>query len=467
MDLVGRFPSVYMALRNDTPKVHGSDSISEYRSAAHRPQRIMAPVHLKARPPMQIFDLGLARDARHLFWLYARGIVLVGVLATGFLGFHFGVDVTDHPGMPTANLLTKLYYSIGLFVFGGLDLGTPIGGPKWARVLLWFAYFAAPTVTATAVLEGLLRAINPERWRLRGLRNHIVIGGCSRLAILFLRRLRLNGIRYPVIIVDESPDHTLQSIARGHHARWLTSNIIQDDTIEALQLPRARRVLLVTGDDFANLDAASKMLAVAPSLRDRLVVHVADLRFKRLMGDAVAAEVFNIYQIAAVQLVETVLLPYFEQTDFRDIVVFAGFGRLGQTILDELQRRAPESMEAIIIIDTEADERSLVFNEQVGFSERYQRHIIEGSAEDLSVWCKAEALFDFENQTPAFLLITGSDPLNLRFAVHLAQKYPQSRVLARSYFRSPFAEALSKRAGFVTFSLAELIHDSLPSSWFE
>lgn len=427
---------------------------------------------------MRITDPQGARDARQLRWFYLRGAVLVAVFAAGLVGFLAGVDASDRPGIPDAGVAAQLYYTVALFVLGGIDLGTPVGGPDWARGLLWFAYFAAPAVTASAVIEGVLRAINPERWRLRGLRDHVVIGGCSRLALLYLRRLREAGDRSPVVVVDEQPDHKYQPTARGHRARWLTGNITRDDTIEVLDVAGAKRVLLLTGDDFANLDAASKMLAIAPQLRDRLVAHVGDLRFLRMMGDAVPAEVFNIYQIAARQLVETELLPYFERTDFRDIVVFAGFGRLGQTILDELQRRAPESMDAIIVIDTEADERALVFDEQVGFSDRFHHHIIEGDANDLGVWKEAEELLgsartsngtvaDFGSRAPAFLLVSGSDALNLRVAMRLAHRYPDAHVLARSYFRSPFAEALSKRAGFATFSLAELIHDSLPAEWFE
>ena len=48
-----------------------------------------------------------------------------------FGGFLFGVSLTERPAVTQAGLLTKAYYSLGLFVVGGLDIGTPTGGRCW------------------------------------------------------------------------------------------------------------------------------------------------------------------------------------------------------------------------------------------------------------------------------------------------------------------------------------------------
>ena len=49
----------------------------------------------------------------------------------------------------------------------------------WARATLWLVYFAAPAITTSALVEGILRAIRPDRFRLRRLRQHVEekIGG--------------------------------------------------------------------------------------------------------------------------------------------------------------------------------------------------------------------------------------------------------------------------------------------------
>ena len=78
-----------------------------------------------------------------------RIAILIIVLALGLIALSSGVTVSDREGVGGANLATKLYYVIGLFVFGGLDLGVPKDGPVWGRAMLWFVYFAAPAITTS------------------------------------------------------------------------------------------------------------------------------------------------------------------------------------------------------------------------------------------------------------------------------------------------------------------------------
>jgi hypothetical protein len=46
------------------------------------------------------------------------------------------VSLSECPDVQSADILTKAYYSLGLFVMGGLDLGTPIDGPLFTRLML-------------------------------------------------------------------------------------------------------------------------------------------------------------------------------------------------------------------------------------------------------------------------------------------------------------------------------------------
>ena len=67
-----------------------------------------------------------------LSWKSWSAIALFGC---GLLGLLSGVEVSARSGVPQADLLTKVYYTLGLFVLGGMDLGTPAyrATPFWRR----------------------------------------------------------------------------------------------------------------------------------------------------------------------------------------------------------------------------------------------------------------------------------------------------------------------------------------------
>ncbi|MEE4146628.1 MAG: hypothetical protein V2I26_17620, partial [Halieaceae bacterium] len=76
-----------------------------------------------------------------LSWKSWTAIIIFGC---AFFALVAGTGVSERPDVTEADLLTKAYYALGLFVLGGLDLGTPTSGPLYGKVLLWVAYFAAP-----------------------------------------------------------------------------------------------------------------------------------------------------------------------------------------------------------------------------------------------------------------------------------------------------------------------------------
>ena len=112
-----------------------------------------------------------------------RSIGALFFFVIAIVGFEMGVGVSERPEVITSGILTKAYYSLSLFVVGGVDLGTPYGGPLIGRVLVWTAYFGAPVLAAWALIEALLRAMAPQSWYLRRLKNHIIVVGDGELAI--------------------------------------------------------------------------------------------------------------------------------------------------------------------------------------------------------------------------------------------------------------------------------------------
>jgi hypothetical protein len=439
------------------------DAASFEQSAVFEPRR-MPSKQTEVNQPVAV-ERPRRFKPRALRWRFGLPVL---AFALGVVGFLSGVGVSERE-IAEAHALAKVYYTLGLFLFGGMDLGTPTGGPAWGRSMLWVAYFMAPAITASAVIDAALRVLAPER-RLARMRGHVVVAGAGQLTLLYLRRLRQADPRGPVVVVV--PPGAVGSAAElrdAHGARVIVGDVASPALLRRLNLSHARRVLLLTEDDFTNLDAATQILSEVPRLGPDVVVHVSDLRFLHSMAATRLArrcQIFNGHQIAASHLVRTRVVDHFRRTNPRDLVVLAGFGRFGETVLDQLQRSAAGSFDHVVIIDVDADQRSLVFAEEVGFGEGYRRDVVAGDLRDPGLWHRLADQVDLAGKEPVFVLGSGVDRTNLRTAMWLARKYPRAFVLARSEARWRFAEEVSHEAGIHTFSVAELVTQSMPVEWF-
>ncbi|MDX2055733.1 MAG: NAD-binding protein [Polyangiaceae bacterium] len=415
--------------------------------------------------PTQLVSARTTKKAWRRFWW--RALVLALVFAAGLLAFTAGATVSDRPYLGQSTpLVAKVYYTIGLFVLGGMDLGVPNGGPKWAQALLWFAYFAAPAITAGAVIEGIIRLVDPNAWSLKRLEGHIVIAGTGELSMVYLKRLRAEGVELPVVVVELKADHpNFDLFAEAFGARVVVGNIATDALLTTLNLEHAERILLLTGDDFTNLNAASKIIHLYPKLGRKILLHVSDLAFMRAVARTRVGqecEVFNTHQLAASHLVHTDVLRHFQRTEHYDTVVLAGFGRFGQTVLDELQKTMPGEFDRVIIVDLTAKRHAMTFDAEVGFSDKYSHVVINGDLRDPEVWSE---LLASAGQAPLILLSSSDDGANLHTALWITAKLPKAYVIARSFGHSAFAEEVAREQGFTSFSVADLVSESIPPTW--
>ena len=400
-----------------------------------------------------------------------RVAILALVFLCGFGAFTLGVGATQRPNIPNKDVLARIYYTLGLFVLGGMDLGTPSGGPPLARLALWFTYFAAPAVTATALIEGVMRMVQPQAWMLRRLRGHVVIGGSGKVSMLFLRRFRSIQPRTPVVIIEPREDHAHLDEATDVHRATIVHGDVSDGAIlERLQLHRAQRVVLLTGDDFANLEASAKIRNLAPELASRTIAHVSDLRFMRAIAKSSAQaelETFNTHEIAAAHLVKAHLLDHFAHTAPRDVVVLAGFGRFGQTVLDQLQKLARGQFHKVIIIDTMATQNAELFDAQVGFAEGYEVDVKDSDLRDARLWHQIDADGALSGVEPVIIVGSGDAGVNMRTALTLSSSFPKASVIARSFHHSVFAEDLGRSSNLTVFAVADLVEQSMPERWFD
>ncbi len=390
------------------------------------------------------------------------------------IGFASGVSVTERPGVGEASLLTQAYYSLSLFVVGGVDLGTPYGGPLFGRVLVWVAYFGAPILAASTLIGALLRAMAPQSWKLRRLRNHVIVVGAGDLSLSYLRVLRRKspGIR-AVVVSRQAPDQSVvDEFEQGLGALVVVGDITHEFFLRQLHVERARKILLLSDNSLRAYEAASILLNMVPGIGSKIVIHCVRLRFMRAMQNTVVAqscETFNTYHLAARGLVRDHLLKQFRDTRDKDVVVIAGFGRFGQTILEELQRNASDELATVAIVERDAHRRILVAEEQMAFSDNFKRQVFEGDISHPEVWQRMYAEIEHrpDGENAVFVLGTGLEEDNLRTALWIRRNFPKAMVIARSSRESQFASEVAAEHNFISISINELVEDNIPASWVE
>ncbi len=403
---------------------------------------------------------------KKISWRWPLALTL---FTCAMLGLSSGVGLTERPDIVDGSLLAKAYYSLGLFVVGGLDIGLPTGGPLLGRVLLWVAYFGSPLLAASAVMEALLIVISKERWQLRRIKNHIVVVGSGDLTTSYLRVLRQQPNHIPVIVIDHAIDLVREhELAATFDVTVINGDVTHDFMLQKLRLHLARRVILLGDDDFVAFEAASKILRLYPKLTSQIVLHGGSLRFLRAMQSTQIANqvtLFNSYNLAAKGLVNSVLIDHFKKTNYQDTVVIAGFGLFGQTILEELQMNAGDEIDLVAIVDIEADRRVQIVDEQQKHGIFYKRKIYQGDTTHPDVWRKLTGDINLSRGEPVVIMGTSDSANNLRTALWIKQKHNNALIFARTNDTSEFAQAVGKEHGVHCISITRLVEDNIPLEW--
>lgn len=405
-------------------------------------------------------------------WMW-RVALAVFAFGLALYAFRSGVVVSDRPEVLGAGILTHVYYSLGLFVLGGLDLGVPTDGPAGARAVLWLAYFLAPLVTAGVLVEGALRLLRPGWIQRQTLRDHIIVVGIGRLGELFLESLYAVEKNPRVLLVDTQESQRLLAKARTQYgAPYVCADIRNASTLDLLALDRAKGVALLTGDDLVNLEAAWAVLEAEPEMS--IVAHIDDMRMKRemdrLMGDTEGQRIhaFNMHHMAAERLYEQHLAPRFQKTAALDAVVLVGFGRFGQTMLEHLRSEASDELERVVVVDRTAKNAVAAFNMQTQET-TFPVDVVDGDAEDPTVWDQLDALLKDVAHPPVFIFGTDSDSLNFRLAMLLRKRSRSLEIFVRCFHESRFSAQISEHYRIHVMALEQMMHEALEEQqkeWF-
>ena len=232
-------------------------------------------------------------------WAIVGGLALAAVVL-GYVGFS---DVYEERRFGSSELL---YRSLQLFV---LESGA-VPEPS-VPLSLEIARVLAPAVAAYAAIRAVVLLFG-EQLALVGLRfrsrDHVVVAGLGRKGFALAKALRAAGER--VVVIERNVGNPAIAGCRERRIPVLLGDAADEKLLLKANVPRARFLVVVAGDDQTNIDVAFTAAALPFGRRTRLLayVHLDDLVLWRLLQPRVLSlrrrlpfrlEFFNVDQEAA------------------------------------------------------------------------------------------------------------------------------------------------------------------------
>jgi hypothetical protein len=190
-------------------------------------------------------------------------------LVLGFVGFTEYYGTLSAPRSPW----DVFYLTLQLFV---LESGSVSGSVPWE---LEVARLLAPAVAGyTAVRAlGIVFREQFQEFRIRFLRNHVVICALGRKGFLLAQSLRERGDH--VVVIEEDAENDLIETARGYKILVLIGDARDPQVLRNAGVPRASHLVAVSGDDGVNAEVAVRARDLVSGRRSSplsCLVHIVD-----------------------------------------------------------------------------------------------------------------------------------------------------------------------------------------------
>jgi len=408
----------------------------------------------------------------NLGW-WVRAALAAAVFLMAVEAFRLGVDVSARPGVPQLSLLAQGYYAAGLFVLGGMDLGTPVGGPRLARALLWLSYFSAPLITTSSVVEGLRRVSYGAVERF-GMRRHLVVAGLGRLGMSFVAACRSRDPLGMIVAIDSDVNRAAVTQAwRQTRVHFLPGDIRLPNAFAHLALEHARGVALLTDDDLLNLEIAFRLAKSHPQLR--IIAHCSDLALERSLADAWGeartdgVQVFNSHRAAAQHLYDQHLRRQFARTEAKDTLILVGLGRFAQTILELLGQLSEREIARILIAAPAATLTLRKFHSHVQTPSLPAPKTFDADLTDPDTWQAVDRELAGTEVSPTVIICSEDESVNLQSAILARRRWPESRIFVRCQNESSFTQELARSHRFTVLAVEALLLEALSAArvtWF-
>jgi voltage-gated potassium channel len=175
--------------------------------------------------------------------------------------------------------------------------------------------FVMPALTVIILGEGVLRVgsaylnrkHNREQWEelmVSRLRGHTVLCGAGELGRALLTELLARDPKAEIVLVDTHPGIVQELGLRADNLRNITGDMTSHETLEAAGVATAATVIITSGDDAHNLEAAFKAMRLNPKARVWIRLYRAGLAEMMDQTSLPNLNFFSPYKRAAVAMME-------------------------------------------------------------------------------------------------------------------------------------------------------------------
>lgn len=294
---------------------------------------------------------GLRRGALWLYFVYLPGLVALFVFCGGLA--EYAVEVRGSG----SNIKTPgdgIWWAIvTLTTIGyGDHYPTTLPGRLIATVVMILGIGILGVFTAGTAAYLVRNDLN-ERFRLRKLRNHVVICGLGEKGMLLTKAFHARGMT--VVNIEAEENNPRIGICREEGSIVLVGDAGQPEILQSARILHARCLIAVCGRDAVNAEVAAHARDV---VRDRsgpaltCATHIIDpnlwyllRRWELTATGAIRLQFFNVYDIGAQAMLNA--FPPFPETgpplERPPHILVIGAGQLGQNLVAHAARRWREN----------------------------------------------------------------------------------------------------------------------------
>lgn len=256
----------------------------------------------------------------------------------------------------------SLYHTLQFFV---LSAEFPESGPWFAFYPLLFLYFLIPLMTVDFISTALVNvfySFSVSGKKIYKFKNHVVVAGSGKAGEFLSRKFVQSPSSYKnAIIVDNNEQLVRKNQFLDNRIKYLLDDISRTSNkvkakgpvklkdlsfIEKTNLKDARLFVAITGDDFANLDAAILINDKADETMPQSFIQISDTHLYKIIKERHkelfenhknSIHIINSYEIVAEKVIQEMHATENNLLQKSEILyVIAGFGNFGKMIFEQI-----------------------------------------------------------------------------------------------------------------------------------